>query len=65
MRQPSLDQLAIVTVLWIFPLEGKNWLTLRGQVDAEKGIFEVWACVEGSFSGDKAQESIRVRDDWV
>lgn len=35
------SQLALITIFWIFPLEGKNWLALWGQADAEEGILEV------------------------
>lgn len=34
-------------------------------VDAEEGIFEVQACEEGSFKGDKLQESVGVRENLV
>lgn len=65
LRKPGPGQLTFVTILQILPLEGKNWLTLRSQADAEEGIFEVHTCKEGSFGGDKAQESVGIRDDWV
>ena len=63
--QPSPDQLTLVTVFWILPLEDKDWLTLRCQADAEESIFEVQRCKVGIFCGDKAQESVGVRDNWV
>lgn len=62
MRQSSPCQLVLVTIFWIFPLEGKDWLTQRGQADSE-GVFEIQACEEGSFIGDKAQKSAEFRDD--
>lgn len=38
---PSLSELSIGSSLRVLPFEGKVLLTLRGQGQAEEGIFEV------------------------
>lgn len=58
------SQSGFVIIFSIFPLEGKDWLSLWGQNDID-GTSEVQMYKEGNFSWDKLWKSTGTWDNWV